>query len=260
MYQDDEQLNQDVTAMNDLVKARVTYEFGDRTEVLDASVMEDWVVKLADGTFALDDSKAELYVEALARKYDTFGLERQFTTSYGTVVSLYGGDYGWAIDQPATLRQLLNAVQGDEDVTLEPEYLYTAMSRNENDIGDTYVEICISQQRMICYKDGAVISDTPVVTGNPNKGNATPSGGVWSIDAKMRDYVLKGEGYQTPVDYWMPFNGDVGIHDLKARAYFGGTIYLTNGSHGCVNTPYDQVQIIYNAVEIGTPVIVYDSP
>ncbi len=260
VYRDDEQLNQDVMAMNDLVQARVTYEFGDRTEVLDASVMQDWIVKLSDGTFAVDDSKAELYVEALARKYDTFGMERQFTTSYGTVVSLYGGDYGWAIDQAATLRQLLNAIQGKEDVTLEPEYLYTAMSRNENDIGDTYVEICISQQRMICYKDGNVVSDTPVVTGNPNKGHATPSGGVWSIDAKMRDYVLKGEDYQTPVDYWMPFNGDVGIHDLQARAYFGGSIYLTNGSHGCVNTPYDQVQIIYNAVEIGTPVIVYDSP
>lgn len=260
VYQDDEQLNQDVRAMNDLVQARVTYNFGDRTEVLDASIMQDWIVKLADGTFAVDDSKAELYVEALARKYDTFGMERQFTTSYGTVVSLYGGDYGWAIDQTATLRQLLNAIQGKEDVTLEPEYLYTAMSRNENDIGDTYVEICISQQRMICYKDGNVVSDTPVVTGNPNKGHATPSGGVWSIDAKMRDYVLKGEDYQTPVDYWMPFNGDVGIHDLQARAYFGGSIYLTNGSHGCVNTPYDQVQIIYNAVEIGTPVIVYDSP
>ncbi len=260
VYRDDEQLVQDAAAMNDLVRARVTYDFGDRTEVLDASVLQDWIVKLEDGTFTLDDSKAELYVEALARKYDTFGMERQFATSYGTVVTLYGGDYGWAIDQPATLRQLLDALQGEEDVTLEPVYLYTAMSRDENDIGYTYVEICISQQRMICYKDGNVVADTPVVTGNPNKGNATPSGGVWSIDAKMRDYVLKGEDYQTPVDYWMPFNGDVGIHDLKARAYFGGTIYLTNGSHGCVNTPYDQVQVIYNSVSIGTPVIVYDSP
>ena len=42
-------------------------------------------------------------------------------------------------------------------------------------------------------------------------------GGVWEIDAKMRDYTLVGADYRTPVSYWMPFNGNVGIHDLKAR-------------------------------------------
>ena len=101
------------------------------------------------------------------------------------------------------------------------------------------MEICISQQRMWCYQDGNVIVDTPVVTGNPNKGNATPSGGVWAIDAKKRDAILTGEGYTAPVSYWMPFNGNVGIH-------------------GSINTPYAQAEIIYNTVSIGTPVIVYE--
>ena len=100
--------------------------------------------------------------------------------------------------------------------------------------------------------------DTPVVTGNPNRGNATPAGGVWAIDAKMRDTILEGEGYESPVDYWMPFNGDVGIHDMQNRYHFGGTIYLSNGSHGCVNTPYEQAKKIYETVSIGSPVIVYD--
>ena len=74
----------------------------------------------------------------------------------------------------------------------------------------------------------------------------------------MTDYVLRGEGYEAPVDYWMPFEGDVGIHDMQNRYYFGGTIYLTNGSHGCVNTPYEAAKTIYNIVSIGTPVIVYE--
>jgi lipoprotein-anchoring transpeptidase ErfK/SrfK len=120
------------------------------------------------------------------------------------------------------------------------------------------VEICISKQEMWCYEDGNLIVDTPVVTGNPNKGNATPSGGVWAVDNKQRNATLVGEGYSAPVDYWIPFNGNVGIHDLQTRAYFGGTIYLTNGSHGCVNTPYDAVQLIYNTISVGTPVIVYE--
>lgn len=58
---------------------------------------------------------------------------------------------------------------------------------------------------MWCYKDGVVVVDTPVVTGNVSKGYDTPSGSVWAIDAKKHDAVLKGEGYTQPVTYWMPF-------------------------------------------------------
>ncbi len=258
LYSDDEGLNHDAAAMSELARAKITYDFGDRQEVVDASVIDGWIVKLADGTFTIDESRVAQYVEELAVKYDTFGLTRQFYTSIGTIETLTGGDYGWCMNQDATLTALLQALDEGYQGMMEPEYLYTAMSRDTNDIGYTYVEVCISQQRMWCYKDGNLIVDTPVVTGNPNKDNGTPSGGVWAIDAKMRDYVLKGEGYTAPVDYWMPFNDDVGIHDMQARAQFGGTIYLSNGSHGCVNTPYEQAQTIYNAVSIGTPVIVYE--
>ncbi len=258
LYSDDEGLNRDAAAMSELARAKITYDFGDRQETVDVSVIDGWIVRLADGTFTIDEARVAQYVEELAVKYDTFGLTRQFYTSIGTVETLTGGDYGWCMDQDATLTALLKALDEGYQGMMEPEYLYTAMSRDTNDIGYTYVEVCISQQRMWCYKDGNLIVDTPVVTGNPNKGNGTPSGGVWAIDAKMREYVLVGEGYTAPVDYWMPFNDNVGIHDMQARAQFGGTIYLSNGSHGCVNTPYEQAQTIYNAVSIGTPVIVYE--
>ena len=82
--------------------------------------------------------------------------------------------------------------------------------------------------------------------------------GVWAIDAKKHDAVLKGEGYTQPVTYWMPFNGNVGIHDADTwRSEYGGEIYKTSGSHGCVNTPTANAEKIFNTVEIGTPVIVY---
>ena len=57
----------------------------------------------------------------------------------------------------------------------------------------------------------------------------------------------------------LPFNGDVGIHDASWRTEYGGDIYLTNGSHGCVNTPYTEAEKVFNAIEIGDPVIVYYS-
>lgn len=258
LYSDDEALVAEAEAKDVLVQADITYEFGSRQERVNAPVIAQWITQAADGSYVIDDVEVTEYVEALAAKYDTFGLPRQFYTSLGTTVTLTDGDYGWCMDQDATVVDLLNALESGYQGTMEPQYTYTAMSREENDIGDTYVEICISQQVMWCYKDGVCIVYTPVVTGNPNKGNATPSNGVWSIDAKMQNYTLVGEGYRSPVDFWMPFNGNVGIHDMQTRAYFGGTIYLTNGSHGCINTPYENAKMIYENVSIGTPVIVYD--
>ncbi len=258
LYSDDEALVAEAEAKDILVQADITYEFGSRQERVNAPVIAQWITQAADGNYVIDDVEVTQYVEELAAKYDTFGLPRQFYTSLGTTVTLTDGDYGWCMDQDATVVDLLNALESGYQGTMEPQYTYTAMSREENDIGDTYVEICISQQVMWCYKDGVCIVYTPVVTGNPNKGNATPSNGVWSIDAKMQNYTLVGEGYRSPVDFWMPFNGNVGIHDMQTRAYFGGTIYLTNGSHGCINTPYANAKTIYENVSIGTPVIVYD--
>lgn len=258
VYSDDEALQEEAEKKSALARAYITYDFGDRQEVVNAPVIADWIVTRADGEYVIDEVAVTDYVENLAAKYDTFGLTREFYTSLGTTVTLTGGDYGWCMDQDATVVALLNALADGYRGTMEPEYLYTAKSRDTNDIGDTYVEICISQQRMWCYQYGTCIVDTPVVTGNPNKGNATPSGGVWAIDAMKQNAVLVGEDYQSPVDFWMPFNGNVGIHDMQTRAYFGGTIYLTNGSHGCVNTPYEQAQTIFNAVSVGTPVIVYE--
>ena len=257
-YSDDAALLEEAEKKSVLAKAYITYDFGDRKEVVNAPLIADWIVTRADGEYVIDEVAVTDYVESLAAKYDTFGLTREFYTSLGTTVTLNGGDYGWCMDQDATVVALLNALADGYQGMMEPEYLYTAKSRDTNDIGDTYVEICISQQRMWCYQYGTCIVDTPVVTGNPNKGNATPSGGVWAIDAMKRNAILVGEGYQSPVDFWMPFNGDVGIHDMQTRAYFGGTIYLTNGSHGCVNTPYEQAQTIFNTVSVGTPVIVYE--
>ena len=58
--------------------------------------------------------------------------------------------------------------------------------------------------------------------------------------------------------YWMPFAGNVGIHDASWRSEFGGNLYLWEGSHGCVNVPYDKAAGIYANIEVGMPVVVYE--
>ena len=70
--------------------------------------------------------------------------------------------------------------------------------------------------------------------------------------------VLDGPGYSTPVTYWMPFNGGIGLHDATWRSSFGGNIYKTNGSHGCVNLPYNMAKIIYENAFSHMPIICYN--
>ena len=69
--------------------------------------------------------------------------------------------------------------------------------------------------------------------------------------------MLRGPGYASPVKFWMPVIRGVGIHDASWRDEYGGDIYISNGSHGCINTPYDIVSQMYERVEVGTPVIMY---
>ena len=88
----------------------------------------------------------------MAYETDTFGLEHEFKTSLGPTITLAaGGDYGWVIDKEATTAALIQAVQEGQNITTEPVYLYRGMDRATNDIGNTYVEICITKQTMWCY-------------------------------------------------------------------------------------------------------------
>ena len=256
----DEALNAELQQLNTITAAQITYDFVDSQFTVDRSVIKDWLVKDESGNYVLDQEQAAAWVKHMAYETDTFGLEHTFQTSLGPTITLAaGGDYGWVINKEETTRQLIDNINAGTQGNLEPAYLYTAMDRSSNDIGGTYVEVCISEQKMWCYKDGQLVTETPVVTGNNATGHDTPSGSVWAIDAKKKDAHFKQ--FNVDVTFWLPFNGGVGIHDASWRSsseYVPST-YLSDGSHGCVNTPYDAAEQIFNTVDIGYPVIVYYS-
>lgn len=110
-------------------------------------------------------------------------------------------------------------------------------------------------------KDGQVVWEAPCVTGNVSKDYTTPAG-IYSLTYKEKDRILRGKKqadgtyeYESHVDYWMPFNGGIGLHDASWRGKFGGTIYRTNGSHGCVNLPPAKAAALYELVYKGIPVL-----
>lgn len=124
------------------------------------------------------------------------------------------------------------------------------------DAGNTRVEVSIAEQHLWFYKNGELLVSTDVVTGNNNSMD-TPKG-FWKVQNKASPCTLSGPGYSSYVNYWIAFIGSgYGIHDASWRSSFGGNIYKGNGSHGCVNTPYSKVKIIYKNISVGTPVVVY---
>lgn len=117
-----------------------------------------------------------------------------------------------------------------------------------------HVEVSIADQKLWYYKNGKLFLTSNIVSGQKYQ-HGTPKG-RYRIQWKATDTYLVGDDYKTHVNYWMPFNGDVGLHDATWRGSFGGSIYTYNGSHGCVNLPYSVAQKIFYNIKIGTLVIV----
>lgn len=242
--------------LNKYAASKITYSFGEKQEVLDGSTIHNWLNIDDNYTILLDEKKVKDYVKKLANTYNTDGAIREFTTSLGTKTKVSGGDYGWIIDISKETKDLIEIIKEGQSITKEPAYMQTAISRDINDIGNTYVEINLNKQHLWYYKKGTLIVEGDVVTGNVSNGNSTPVG-IYTLKFKEKNATLKGQGYSTKVDFWMPFNGGIGIHDANWRGSFGGKIYMTNGSHGCVNAPYYLANTIFNNIEEGTPIICY---
>lgn len=252
---EDEALKTACETMNKYVGAKITYKFGDKAETLNGNEIHNWLT--VNGTsVSVSESKAAEYVKNLASTYNTAYKPKTLKTSYGKTVTITTGNYGWKINQAKETAALVSLIKNGEQTSREPEYSQKAASHSGNDYGNTYVEINLTAQHLYFYANGKLLVESDFVSGNAAKGWSTPAG-AYSITYKQRNATLKGQGYATPVSYWMPFNGGIGLHDANWRKTFGGTIYKNGGSHGCVNLPPAVAKTIYENISAGDPVLCY---
>ncbi|MDF2612062.1 MAG: hypothetical protein K0R92_3536, partial [Lachnospiraceae bacterium] len=234
-----------------------TYIFRSENEILDKNIINQWLSVDENLDVVIDENLVKEYVQGLGKKYDTVGVARKIKTSTNKMVEVKGGFYGWKINRDAEAKALIDNIKLGEVLEKEPIYTQKALSRDENDIGNTYVEINITRQHLWFYKDGKLMTQGAIVTGTPNKRNSTKVG-VYMLNYKEKGTTLIGHNYETEVTYWMPFNGNIGIHDASWRYSFGSDIYKRNGSHGCVNVPLYLAKRIFDNIEDGTPIICYE--
>lgn len=240
------------------VNLKITYKSNGKTEVLDGSTIHEWLGVNENMEVTFNEDKVKSYVNKIASIFNTFGNTRSFTTTSKKTVQVSGGNYGWIVNKSQEVKDLIEAIKGGQDVTKEPAYTQKAAVDGSDDIGDTYVEVDLTKQHVWFYKNGALVVDGDVVTGNISNNTGTPVG-TYALNYKEKNATLKGEDYSSPVEYWMPFNGNVGLHDASWRnGIFGGNIYKTSGSHGCVNCPYNLAKTIFENIQAGTPIVVFN--
>ena len=141
--------------------------------------------------------------------------------------------------------------------TVEMEYFGSAFCDNRfKKFNGTGIEVSIDNQYLWLYMDGKLEVETPIVSGDIRRGDATPRGN-YKIYWITTDTYLKGRTWNDYVSHWAPFYKAYGIHDARWRTEFGGDIYKTDGSHGCVNVPIEAMNKIASLYFEQMPVVVY---
>lgn len=268
---DDETLIHQKDIWNSCATATITYTFGDEQEVLDGMQIKDWLSYDEEGNY-VENKEAVMahikeYVLDLATRRNTMGRDRTITsTMTGEPVTVSGGSYGFRIDQSEEAEQIYENIVNHDVVTREPAYASRAAiySMTGDDIGNTYVEVDLGNQHLWYYKEGTLIMDTDFVSGTYTISDRRTPSGTYYLMYKQKDQVLRGtrraDGtyeYESPVKYWMPFNGGIGFHDASWRYSFGGSIFMYSGSHGCVNLPSSMASELYENIEAGCPILCF---
>lgn len=232
---------------------------GGKTERIEkATVMSFIIYDSESQEVSVDSDAVYAYTEQLAEEYNTLGTVRTFHTTGGETIQVGGSEkdtFGYEMDVETTAERIEACCLSGQDTAAK--WPVAGNTRGEeNDFGTTYVEVSIADQHLWYYVNGTLTLETDVVTGS---GSNSTTPGVFMILDKQHPATLTGDGYSTDVEYWMPITySGTGLHDATWRTEFGKEIYVSGGSHGCVNMPLEAVEQLYNSIEMGTPVIIYD--
>lgn len=207
----DENLNNQVTQLNDLTKGSVTYDLPTGKKVLDRQTLVTWLVDNGDGTYTKDpdvwNQHIRDYVNAMGDEVDTWGKGQNFNaTGIGQVFVDWGdsSDYGWKMDRETEIQNLTNDLESGNVTEREPAWTYkttTGASMDQNSgMGGTYVEVDLSRQHLWLYKDNSLLIDFDIVSGEMSSRHYTPEGLYYINSNKQNGTTLKGPSREIKIE------------------------------------------------------------
>ncbi|MCR5059746.1 MAG: L,D-transpeptidase [Saccharofermentans sp.] len=248
---------------NAFLALNLTYVFDPSTgskhiDKLSVSDIASLIYVKGDGlSIGVNGDALNKFCNRKASERGVFGQSVGFTTTSGDTLNMNAINTGELVDTDDLYQdldyRLSRCISGTHNVA----YYIVRPGDVSGNYGGNYIEINLTTQHLWCYKNGAIAVSTDIVSGCVRAGHRTPTG-VFTIRSKSRNCYLIGPDYRSFVNYWMPFNGGIGLHDADGwRRSYGGSIYLNNGSHGCINMPKSAAASIYNTASVGYHVIVY---
>ena len=239
---------------NSYLDLNISYTFSDEeTEKIDKKFISEIVYLDEKGELQINTDRVQELVNKYVKDHNNGTSIFDFETTNRGTIEMEVPSEGETIDGTALYEDILNCFAKGEGGERDVPYAETDFSSG---FGGDYVEIDLDNQVLYFYKDGELELTSDIVSGDVYYTHMTPNG-VFQVFDMARNVKLRGPGYVSPVSYWMPFTGSIGMHDATWRWEFGGEIYLNDGSHGCINMPYDNAEYVFNNIYIGYYVICY---
>lgn len=249
--------------LNKCLSANITYSLDAITVNVDASVILPWLSVDPNMTVIVDENQVRAFTNALGSQYNTPNTAQEITTPTGKVAHVPNGRLGRVVGSAAECSQLIEEIKTGTTVTRQPILSQEATPEGTTRWGATYIEVDITAQHMWYIVNGAPVFECDIITGRP--GMDTPVG-LFTVLEKLSPKVLRGNivpetgqpEYITPVTYWarVTWSG-VGFHDCYWHSVFGGEIYKTSGSHGCINMPPSAAAEFYGLISVGCPIVIH---
>ena len=243
---DNEALQAAINTMNTWLKGIVKYKDGDLKLKLTRDEISGFIECRDDFRVSINKKRVKKYVKDKVVK--------TFNSLEGDIPK---GLTAWKVHVKKETKALIKNIKGGKKVTRTPVYASQGLAEGEYNLGSTYIDVNIPNQEMWYVENGKVVFNSDVVTGNISTGHGT-STGIYHIQYKQRDHMMVK--YHSFVHYWMPYNTTIGVgfHDANWRSSFGGQIYRTNGSHGCINMPPAKAEELFYMISAGTVVYVHE--
>lgn len=226
-------------------------------EHLEFSDIEKFIdVKKEGDKFVLSYDKEAIleYVKKLDKEYRTIYKAYIYRSTDGKDITINNNQgIGYDLDYDKSVEEIIRCLENNLTEIILP------LDKNFSTLTSTYVEVNLSTQIMRVVKDGNVVLETPVVTG---KDKTPTSRGIFLIYTKQTNRVLRGNNddgskYAVTVNYWLPFDGGIGIHDAnRPKSDYVANTYHIRGSHGCINTPKDVMKDVFNYLDVNFHVVV----
>lgn len=259
--------NQELISVLDEIEAaastQITLTIAGYEEVITRDMIMNWLYLDDNHKIQFDETLIFEYLGTLNERYATYDDYRYFESTLQGQVQLLPGTLGWSIDRELESEAIMEELHAGVQVTREAHIVGTGYNGYSlDDIGSSYIEVDILNQTMFVYIDGEQVISTPVVTGQIGTNTIPGTYAIWNKEtpSALRGYNPRTEqDYVQPVQYWMAFDDTgQGIHDADWQPSFGGDIYLTNGSLGCVNTPPGIMPTVFEYAYAGMPVVVFE--